>query len=67
MNDFYTTSSAYLAAILALIILAIMWEPSRRAIGLVLIISGAAAAFTGVGCCGGLPTIFFGALLLFWK
>lgn len=68
MEDMYSTMpSLYLAAIFILLILAIAWEPSRRAIGLTLVIIGGIACLTLVGCCAGIPTMFFGALLLFWK
>lgn len=46
-------------------IVAFMWKPTRKAIGLVNIIIGAILSFTVVGAIVGIPMIIFGAVVFF--
>jgi hypothetical protein len=48
-----------------LIVLPLLWKPSRKAIGLMNIIIGAIISLTGVGIIIGMPLILFGGILLF--
>jgi len=50
---------------LAMIILPLMWKPSRKAMGLLNIIVGAVFSLTGIGLIIGIPLIFVGGILLF--
>jgi hypothetical protein len=49
---------------LILLILAIVWKPSRAAIGVVLILIGLGVTFTGVGAIVGVPMVFIGVIFL---
>jgi hypothetical protein len=49
---------------LILLILAIVWKPSRAAIGVVMIIIGLGVTFTGIGAIVGVPMIFIGVIFL---
>ncbi|QKG83738.1 hypothetical protein GXN76_04110 [Kroppenstedtia pulmonis] len=46
-------------------IVAFMWRPTRKAIGLVNIIIGTILSFTVVGAIVGIPMIIFGAVVFF--
>lgn len=46
-------------------IVAFMWRPTRKAIGLVNIIIGTILSFTFVGAIVGIPMIIFGAVVFF--
>lgn len=50
-----------------LILLAIVFEPMRKALGFLLIILGIIECLTVVGSCIGIPQIFIGSLFFFWK
>ena len=50
---------------LSLIILPLIWRPSRKAVGLLNIILGAIFCFTGVGIIIGVPMMLFGGIMLF--
>ena len=50
---------------LSLIILPLIWRPSRKAVGLLNIILGAIFCFTGIGIFIGVPMMLFGGIMFF--
>ncbi len=50
---------------LSLIILPLIWRPSRKAVGLCNIILGAIFCFTGIGIFIGVPMMLFGGIMFF--
>ena len=50
---------------LSLIILPLIWRPSRKAVGLLNIILGAIFCFTGIGIIIGVPMMLFGGIMFF--
>ena len=54
-----------LAVAVALVLVAMMVRPLRKATGLLLVVLGIVACFTGVGIIVGAPLIFVGGILLF--
>ena len=57
--------SSQVIGFIFLIVLPLLWKPSRKAIGLMNIIIGAIISLTGVGIIIGMPLILFGGILLF--
>ena len=60
MSDTWIVIAAAVLFVLALAI-----RPLRKAIGLLIVILGALASFTGVGLIIGIPMILIGGVLLF--
>jgi len=60
------TPTFAIAISVILIILAIVWRPSRVAIGAVLMLLGIVFSFTIIGLIIGLPTFFIGVIFLAW-
>jgi hypothetical protein len=50
---------------IGLVILPLLWKPSRKAVGLLNIILGTIFCFTGIGILIGLPMILFGGIIFF--
>ena len=50
---------------IGLVILPLLWKPSRKAVGLLNIILGTIFCFTGIGILIGLPMILFGGIMFF--
>ena len=48
-----------------LIVLPLIWRPSRKAVGLLNIILGTIFCFSGIGIIIGLPMIIFGGIMFF--
>ena len=57
----------FLAGLLTFVLfcLALAFKPSRKALGVILCVLGGIECLSGILLLIGLPTIFFGALLLF--
>jgi hypothetical protein len=59
------TLSTVLCIAVALIVLAMIIRAVRKATGLLLVILGIFACFTGIGLLVGVPLVFVGGVLLF--
>ncbi len=57
----------YIFVVIVILLIGLTSKPIRKAMGLLLIIIGAIQSFTGLGLIVGIPMIFVGALMLFWK
>ena len=57
--------SSQVIGFIFLIVLPLLWKPSRKAIGLMNIIIGAIISLTGIGLIVGIPLIFIGGIFLF--
>ena len=59
------TFSTVLCIAVALVVLAMIIRAVRKATGLLLVILGIFACFTGIGLLVGVPLVFVGGVLLF--
>jgi len=59
------TLSTVLCIAVALVVLAMIIRAVRKATGLLLVILGIFACFTGIGLLVGVPLVFVGGVLLF--